>query len=126
MADPISEIKKLCAEIKRLVPPNKPKDPTGQFGTFIKNLESQNIKSEEIDSIHRAYNYFNCLIATQAPKSEDQENSTPMSSTAPLKPLELKPLKPNPLELKPTADQEKEMIGILLELGKTLVKPLPK
>lgn len=115
-ADPISEIKKLCAEIKRLVPPNKPKDPTGQFNTFIQNLESQNIKPEEIQSIHRAYNYFNCLIATQAPKSEDQEKptttTTPSTSTS--------TTLPKPLEPKPTADQEKEMIEILLALGKTL------
>ncbi len=122
-ADPISEIKKLCAEIKRLVPPNKPKDPTGQFGTFIQNLESQNIKKEEIESIHRAYNYFNCLIATQVPKPEEQEKSTPSSTTAPSSSTALHtPLESTPLNPKPTAEQEKEMIGILLELVEK-VKP---
>lgn len=119
-ADPISEIKKLCSEIKRLVPPNEPKDPTDQFSTFIKNLESQNIKPEEIQSIHRAYNYFNCLIASQAPKPEDQEKSTPSSSSS----TSTNTPTPKSLEPKttPTLDEQKEMIGILLALGETLVK----
>jgi cell division septation protein DedD len=125
MADTISEIKKLCAEIKRLVPPNKPKDPTGQFGTFIKNLESQNIKSEEIDSIHRAYNYFNCLIATQETKPDAvQEKSLPSSSSSTSTSTTTtttthKSLEPKPTPT-PTPDEQKEMIEILLELGKHL------
>ena len=62
--DANSEIKKLCEQIKRLVPPNKPKDPTGAFNLFISTLENEKkVDKHELDSIHRAYNYFNCLIA---------------------------------------------------------------
>jgi hypothetical protein len=120
-ANPTLEIERLCAEIKRLVPPKKPKDPTDQFEFFINNLKKNKVDPEDIDSIHRAYNYFNCLIATQPPKSEEQAKSTTSTTTST---TTTTTTSPTPLESKPTADQEKEMIGILLGLSEHL-KPNP-
>ena len=117
-SDPISQIKKLCSEIKRLVPPNKPRDPTGQFTTFMDNLKTQNIKTEDLDSIHRAYNYFNCLIEFQDTKPDTSQDKSKSIITSTLNPPPLSSLEP-----KPTLNQQKEMIEILLELGKTLKTP---
>ena len=115
-ADPITQIKKLCEEIKQLIPPDKPKDPTDQFEVFIHNLRLQHIKEEEIVSIHRAYNYFNCLIATQNPKPVSEE--PPVSSTG-ANPSSSTPAGAPTGTTPPslTAENEKEMIEILLELG---------
>ena len=100
--DPMIEIKNLCEEIKRLVPTNKPKDPTGPFNIFIKNLE-KDVDKHEIDAIHRSYNYFNCLIAM----TPDKAPLAPVSVT------EVSPLaQGTPLD----QNTQREMIEILLGL----------
>ena len=55
------ELKRLCKEIKRLVPPKEAQSPSGPFETFMKDFGPK-ITPQELESIHRAYNYFNRLI----------------------------------------------------------------
>ena len=55
------EVKRLCKEIKRLVPPKEAQSPSGPFETFMKDFGPK-ITPQELESIHRAYNYFNRLI----------------------------------------------------------------
>jgi hypothetical protein len=71
------EVKRLCNEIKRLVPPNKAQSTTGPFDVFIKELGPK-ITPQELDSIHRAYNYFNRLVTLDlnTPVAESKEVNT--------------------------------------------------
>jgi len=55
------EVKRLCKEIKRLVPPKEAQYTTGPFETFMKDFGPK-ITPQELMSIHRAYNYFNRLV----------------------------------------------------------------
>jgi hypothetical protein len=55
------EVKRLCNEIKRLVPPKIAQASTGPFDEFVSRLKDK-ITPQEMDSIHRAYNYFNQLV----------------------------------------------------------------
>jgi hypothetical protein len=55
------EVKRLCKEIKRLVPPKEAQSPSGPFVTFMAEF-SEKITKQELESIHRAFNYFNRLV----------------------------------------------------------------
>ena len=55
------EVKRLCNEIKRLVPPKQAQYTTGPFDDFMKVMKDK-ITPQELESIHRAYNYFNRLV----------------------------------------------------------------
>lgn len=55
------EVKRLCKEIKRLVPPKEAQAPSGPFVTFMDEFK-QKITPQELESIHRAFNYFNRLV----------------------------------------------------------------
>jgi hypothetical protein len=55
------EVKRLCKEIKRLVPPKEAQSPSGPFVTFMDEFK-QKITKPELESIHRAFNYFNRLV----------------------------------------------------------------
>ena len=118
--DANSEIKKLCQQIKRLVPPNKPKDPTGAFNLFISDLEKK-VDKHELDSIHRAYNYFNCLIAMPQEQSPGDASPAGPLAASPAGPLAAGPVgddksvkEVNPLDVA----TQREMIEILLTLVK--------
>jgi len=126
--DANSEIKKLCQQIKRLVPPNKPKDPTGAFNLFISDLEKK-VDKHELDSIHRAYNYFNCLIAMPQEQSPGDASPAGPLAASPAGPLAASPA--GPLAAGPVGDDksvkevnpldvatQREMIEILLTLVK--------
>jgi len=75
MTDGLNELKKICEDIKRLVPSAKPQEPTGQFETFISGLNGK-VKNSELDAIHRAHNYFNQLLGTPGVRPEIQKNES--------------------------------------------------
>ena len=75
MTDGLNELKKICEDIKRLVPSAIPQEPTGQFETFISGLNGK-VKNSELDAIHRAHNYFNQLLGTLGVRPEIQKNES--------------------------------------------------
>jgi hypothetical protein len=92
------KLKQLCEDIKRLVPPSKAEDPTDQFSTFINGLT--HVSPKDIDSICRAYNYFNGMIGISG--LVKPEGDTPQIQTDYKGPVE------NALQSKSDSDKDKE------------------
>lgn len=62
------ELHRLCQEIKRMIPAvSLNPDATEPFTNFLKLLKGKGVSQEEIDCIHRAYNYFNQIISKVKP-----------------------------------------------------------
>jgi hypothetical protein len=76
------ELKKLCEDIKLLIPPAIAESPTGEFESFIKGLKGK-VNDEELDSINRAYNYFNRLLGTITGSSQIVSAMNPTLSQGP-------------------------------------------
>jgi hypothetical protein len=71
----------LCKKIKRMIPSDKIRDDaTEPFTNFLISLKEKGISVEEIESIRRAYNYFNHIVSfhiqnVASDKDESNENS---------------------------------------------------
>lgn len=106
MAD---ELKKICEEIKRLVPPHIPQDMTGPFETFMKDIKVK-VSPEEFNSIHRAYNYFNSLLGAPIVNTKQEPVQTPVNPA-----MESK--KNEPTEPNSSIEPNSEMIDILVRVA---------
>lgn len=107
------ELKKICQDIQRLVPPKDPREPTGPFLDFIGGLKNK-VKDDDIEAIIRAYNYFNCLVSASlsmpakiSTAAKDETSTGSKSETSEAKP-EAKTI---------PEEKQKEMISILLKLA---------
>ena len=112
-------IQKLCEDIKRLVPPSKPADPTDQLTAFLGGLKQVNPK--DLDAIGRAYNYFNRMLGaplvkvvapvTLANASQNVSNDQTQSGDNPN--VSVKVETPNEV----ISTDEAEMIDILVRVA---------
>jgi hypothetical protein len=105
------EVKRLCNEIKRLVPPAIPQAPTGPFQTFMNEIGPK-ITKPELDSIHRAYNYCNRLGEIDLHTVTGSSTGTPGSSADGKSSESSKPAG----SVESTDKDAEEMIHILLQL----------
>lgn len=105
-----SELKKICEDIKRLVPPAIPKDMTGPFETFMKDIKDK-VSKEEFNSIHRAYNYFNRLLDSPKVNTIQEPLQTPVHTA--MEPKKNEPIENNPKSIEPNS----EMIDILVRVA---------
>jgi hypothetical protein len=78
------ELNKLCQKIKRMIPSNKIRsDATEPFTKFLMSLKEKGVAVEEIESIKRAYNYFNHIVSFEPDKETDESDVDEISPKDP-------------------------------------------